>query len=79
MPFEVRIAFSILITIVFMLASYPLRPSQTVPVSPRRFRLRERDPFFFLLFKPDGLPKPHAWAIPMAVNGVAIVVIWSLA
>ena len=78
MSTEARILFSFLAVLILGLAAWTLRPMQARSVSPARFKLGERDPFFYLLFHPSGRPRAWAWCVPLTVAAVSVVVVWLL-
>ena len=78
MPLEIKIVFSVAITLLLPLLLWSIRPSQTKSVNPNWFCLGKNDPFFFGIFKRDGRPRKYTWAAISLIFLIFLVMTWTI-
>ncbi len=78
MPFEIKVGATLWITGLLPIMLWVLRPSQRKPIATSWFRLREKDPIFRCLFKPEGTPRKYTWLFALLFNSMVLGILWLL-
>jgi hypothetical protein len=76
MPHDLKLLVTGLALALLPLLVFALRPKQSRSVSPAAFRLGAKDPFFYVLFRPDGLPRKYSWLFPIGIALLFVGVVW---
>jgi hypothetical protein len=75
-PIVVKVIFTIAALGMLPFVLWSIRPSQKRAVSSSWFRLGSNDPFYHVLFQPDGTPKKHSWLFPLVLFAVFTGIVW---